>query len=89
MQLLANAKQYDWATWLIGFWRAIIGGASNSVISSLVGMGVAPDTFNFSKGLRHTLTMIGVTFLGSAVVHMFIYLQTHAAPEPIVEAPKP
>jgi hypothetical protein len=81
VQALSNAKTYDWATWLIGIWRSIIQGASGSVVSSLTAMGIDSEHFNLGNGLHDVFKMIGTVFVVTGMFYMFVFLQTHGAPE--------
>src|ERR1035437_178079 len=81
MTMAENAQGFDWETWIIGIWRSVTSGGSNGVISGLVSMGIDPAHFNLTDGLTHTLKMMGGMFVLSGIVSMFIFLQTHGAPD--------
>jgi hypothetical protein len=83
MQAISNAKQYDWATWLMGLWRSTVQGGAGAVVSGLATIGIDPDHFNLTTGLGDVFKMIGTVFLVMGVIHMFVFLQTHGAPEAI------
>lgn len=72
--MLKNGSQYDWKTWLMGIWRAMIGGGAGAVAGLVTNLGT---------GLQHTLVSMGEAFTIVAVVHMFIFLQTHPGPDTI------
>lgn len=83
MQMLSNAGKYDWETWVIGILRSVNAGGANGVLSGLVSMGIDPAHFNLAAGLTHTLKMMGGMFVLSSIVGMFVFLQTHGAPDKI------
>ena len=89
MNLLTNVKGYDWATWLMGILRSVTTGGATGVLSAPVSMGIDPDHFNFGAGLHKTLAMMSAMFIGSAIIHMCVFLQTHGAPEKTPEPPNP
>lgn len=80
-EVIAKIGRYDWATWLMGIWRAVIGGACGSIISSFAMLGVDPVTYNFNSGFVHTLKLLGVMFFASGLVHLIIFLYTHPGPD--------
>lgn len=86
MQMLSNASKYDWDTWLMGILRSLTTGGSNGVLSGLVSMGIDPQHFNLSGGLGHTLKMMLGMFILSSIVGMFVFLQTHGAPDKLTNA---
>jgi hypothetical protein len=73
--------KYDWSTWLMGLWRALIGGGCNAILSAPVSMGIDPEHFNLTTGVHHMLEMMGGMFVGGAILHMVIFLSTHQGPE--------
>lgn len=81
MQALTNARSYDWGTWLIGIMRSLVGGGSGGVLNGMLTMGLDPQNFNFTTGVRKMLLMMGGAFLIGALVSMFIFLHTHSAPD--------
>ena len=81
MNITVNARDYDWATWLIGIWRAVISGGSSAVVGGFSNMVIDPDHFNLAGGLRHTLSIMGTMFFIMGLIQMFVFLQTHAAPD--------
>lgn len=74
MNMLKNGSSYDWATWLMGVWRAIVGGGAGAVAGFVVGD---------HSTIFHTLRSMGESFLIVGVVHMFIFLQTHPGPDKV------
>jgi len=88
--VLSHAKSYDWSTWLIGIMRSFIAGGSGAF-----GAGVADTYLDYGHaaaagGLVHVMKLMAVTFVVSGVMAMFVFLQTHGAPEQIAsQAPTP
>lgn len=89
MIAIDNAMRYGWETWLIGIWRAVVTGGANGVLGGLTTVGIDPSHFNFNSGLRHTLSMMGAMFLVSGLISMFVFLQTHGAPDQVPCPPNP
>jgi hypothetical protein len=77
-----NLAKYDWSTWLVGIWRAVIQGGSGAVVSSIATIGIDPEHFNLTTGLGHVFEQMGAVFLVMGLIHMFIFLQTHGMPDP-------
>ena len=80
-EFVSNIKSYDWATWIMGIWRAAIGGGSMGILSAPVSQGIDPEHFNFGAGAGHMAKMMGGMFVGGALIHMIIFLSTHQGPE--------
>ena len=78
---VANAKKYDWSTWLLGVFRSFISGGSAAMVSGLTSIGIAPDKFNLSSSVGNTLKLMGVMFLFQGGYRMFEFLQLHGAPD--------
>jgi hypothetical protein len=82
MTIIANAQGYDWQTWLMGIMRSFIGGGAGAAASA-IGTGVVhPEDLH--GGLLKLLAAMTVSFLFVGLVHMLIFLKTHAGPEKIV-----
>jgi hypothetical protein len=80
---VSTAKKLDWQGWLLGVIRSFIGGGAGSIASSFGAMTIDPEHFNIgSGGLHDVLSLMGVTFLITGIVHMAMFLQTHSVPEP-------
>ena len=63
----------DWSVWLRGLIGAGISGGTAAISTSLV----APETFNFSNGLKKLITVTIV----STIVSMAKYLSAKPIPE--------
>jgi hypothetical protein len=87
MLMLTNLGKYDWATWLVGIWRAIITGGTGGVISGFASMGIDPEHFNLTTGLGHVFRLAGIMFVAMAFVHLVLFLNTHPAPDPATAKP--
>ncbi len=85
---VANARSYDWPTWLLGIFRSFISGGSAAMVSGLTSIGIAPDKFNLSSSVGNTLKLMGVMFLFQGGYRMFEFLQLHGAPDQIQESLK-
>ena len=70
--------------WLHGLLSGIIAGGSNSVVSGIAAMGIAPEQFNLNANLSNTVKMMGATFLFSGLLSAFLYLKQSPLP-PITE----
>ena len=81
--MVANAQRYDWSTWLMGIFRSVIQGGAAAVVSGFSVNLIAPNTFNLTPGdgLGKTLTLMTTMFVIQGIIHMFMFLQTHPAPE--------
>lgn len=88
MKFLGNSSNYDWATWIIGIERSFVQGGSGAVVAGLATIGIDPKDFNLTNGLRHTLEQMGIVFFVMGLIQMFMFLQTHGAPEKIINDPK-
>lgn len=81
MQAITNAKTYDWSTWTLGIFRSFISGGSSAMVGGMAGMGIAPDRFNLTNNVSHTLELMGTMFLFQGGYRMFEFLQLHGAPD--------
>ncbi len=73
--MIRNGSRYDWATWVMGMWRAVVGGGAGAVAGFIVGD---------HSTVMATFRAMGESFLIVGAVHMFIFLQTHPGPDRIV-----
>lgn len=89
MDMVINAKGYDFATWLIGIWRSFIGGGAGAVGSAFGNIATDPEHFNLAGGLGHTMKAMAVSFVIVGLVHMMIFLQSHSAPEKVQPGGQP
>jgi hypothetical protein len=87
LTMKTNAKGYDWASWLMGIWRALVAGGAGAAGGLIGNVIVDPAHFNFTGGLRPLLTSMGISFLVVGLAHMLIFLQTHPAPDPVSVGP--
>jgi hypothetical protein len=71
----------DWGHWLLGLWAAIIGGGSGGVTAGLASMGIDPEHYNLTNGIKHTLTLMGAVFVVNAAISMFLYLKQSPVPQ--------
>jgi hypothetical protein len=69
--MIRNGSQYDWATWMMGMWRAVVGGGAGFIVGD-------------HSTVMATFRAMGESFLIVGAVHMFIFLQTHPGPDRIV-----
>jgi len=67
--------------WLYGLGSAFIGGGSSAFAGGAAAALIAPETFNLSTGLGHTMKLTGAIFLMSGLTHVFAYLQKRPLPE--------
>lgn len=74
MMMFKHASEYDWSSWMMGIWRAVVGGGAGAVAGFVVG----DHSTVFS-----TFRSMGESFLIVGVVHMFIFLQTHPGPDKV------
>jgi len=81
-----NAKSYDWATWMIGIFRAFISGGSSAMVAGLTSMGIAPGTFNLTGSIGNTLKLMAVMFGFQGGYRMFEFLQLHGAPDQLQQS---
>lgn len=84
--MIKNASRYDWATWGIGCMRAGVSGGAGAIGAPLGPMISDPGDFNLASGIHKVLFSTGVGFLFGAITGMAIFLKTHGAPDPIVQA---
>lgn len=66
--------------WLYGLLAAFIGGGAASVSAGLAAIGITPEQYNLAGGLRHTLSLMGVTFLVSGLVSASAFLKQSPLP---------
>lgn len=83
---VSNVKAYDWATWLMGIWRAFISGGAGAIAGAFGPMLTDPKDFNLGSGLGHTFSSMGVSFLLVGTVQMCMFLQTHGAPDQLKQS---
>jgi hypothetical protein len=81
MNLMANMKGYDWATWFMGIMRSIIAGGATSILNTGGTALIVPSAVNTGTGLHTLLSLVAVYFIIGAITHMAIYLSTHGAPD--------
>jgi hypothetical protein len=81
----ANARQYDWATWLMGIFRSLIGGGAGAVSGAFGPMLTDPKDFNLGGGIGHTMETMGIGFVIGGIVNMCIFLQTHGSPDRLTD----
>lgn len=62
------------ALWIRGLAAAFISGGASGVTGGVTASMIAPDAFNLGSQLKHTLTLIGVTFLVSGILGVCAYL---------------
>lgn len=74
-----NAKRYDWQTWLVGILRSFVGGGAGAVASGFGTIAVHPEDLH--GGVLKIFASMGISFLFVGVVHMAIFLSTHASPD--------
>lgn len=68
--------------WGYGLLQNSVQKVGNGVIASLTSIGIDPDHFNLTNGIWHTLTMLGVVSLVSAVIGAASYISEHKLPDP-------
>lgn len=78
-----NFASYDWATWVVGIMRSFISGGAGAVSGAIGPMVTDPKDWNLGTGFNHVLESMLIGFLIAGFVHLAIFLQTHAVPEPI------
>lgn len=83
MTMINNMKAYDWATWVMGIWRSVIGGGAGAVAGSFGPMVTDPKDWNIHQGLGNVFESMAIGFVIGALVHLFIFLSTHPAPDPV------
>lgn len=86
MQAITNAIAYDWSTWTLGIFRSFISGGSSAMVGGMAGMGIAPDRFNLTNNVAHTLELMGIMFLFQGGYRMFEFLSLHGAPDKLQAA---
>jgi hypothetical protein len=60
--------------WIRGLAAAFISGGASGVTGGITASVIAPDSFNLTSQLKHTLALIGITFLVSGIVGVCAYL---------------
>lgn len=73
----------NWGIWLRGLVAAFIGGGSGGATAGFTAMGIDPDHFNLSGGLRKMLLIVGATFLVNGVISMLAYLKQSPLPKTV------
>jgi hypothetical protein len=86
VQMLVNAKGYDWSTWTLGILRSFISGGSASMVAGFTSMGIAPNTFNLTNSIGNTIKLMAVMFLFQGAYRMFEFLAIHGAPDKLQQA---
>jgi hypothetical protein len=86
--MTANARQYDWGTWMIGIMRSFISGGAGAFASGTGAMVLAPDKFNVSGHFGNTLALMGFCFFIAGAYRLAEFLTLHGAPDPYAPAPE-
>ena len=66
--------------WLKGLVAAAIAGGANGIVTGFAAIGIDPNHFNLQAGLRHTLTLGGVSAAISAILGVALYLRQSPLP---------
>lgn len=74
----ANAKQYDWATWVMGLFRSFMSGGAASIVVATSTNLVVPNMTP-----ARTLILMGITFLFQGIYRMCEFLALHGAPDQV------
>ena len=75
---VANAKAYDWPTWLLGIFRSFMSGGAGALVA-LGGSTV------LKLSLKETMLLTGSQFLIMGLYRMGEFLQLHGAPDKLQE----
>lgn len=70
----------NWRKWLYGLAAAVIGGGASSVTAGFSASIVDPSSFNLHGGFRHTMELMGMTFVVSGFLHAVGYLSQSPLP---------
>jgi hypothetical protein len=85
MQAIANAKRLDWSGWSLGIMRSYIAGGAGAVAATTT-VGFA-DPKDWGPGnVGHMMLLFAITFFGTGLMHMMVFLETHPTPDAIVVA---
>lgn len=69
-----------WEVWVKGILAAAISGGSNGVVTGFAAIGIDPGHFNMGDGLKHTVTIGGISAGISAVLGVALYLRQSPLP---------
>ena len=72
--------QASMKAWLKGIFAATISGAANGIITGFAAIGIDPQHFNLTAGLKDTLAIGGVAAIISAVLGLALYLRQSPLP---------
>lgn len=76
---VSTFKHMDWAGWGLGIMRSMISGGAGAVTSGVTVGILDPHDWNIHSG--HLFELIGITFVGTGLIHMMTFLQTHPVPD--------
>jgi hypothetical protein len=79
---VTNAQRLDWSGWSLGIMRSFISGGAGAIAATTT-VGFADPKDWGPNNLPHVALLFGVTFLGTGVIHMMTFLQTHPTPDAI------
>lgn len=79
--MIQNAGRYDWATWLMGIFRALIAAAAGAIASPVGPMVLDPNDYNLGTGLKKVVVSMLITAAITGVTGMAIFLKTHPGPD--------
>jgi hypothetical protein len=82
MNAVVNAQRLDWQGWSLGLMRSFVSGAAGAATSTGVVGTIDPKDWGLGN-LKHLALLAGLTFLGTGIFHMFIFLQTHPTPDAV------
>jgi hypothetical protein len=68
------------AIWLRGLAAASISGACGGIINAFTAMGIAPEVFNFTGGLKHLFMLAGVSTMLTGILGVAFYLKQSPLP---------
>jgi hypothetical protein len=82
MNAVTNAQRLDWQGWSLGIMRSFVSGAAGAVAATST-VSIA-DPNDWGKGnLGHMALLAAITFFGTGIIHMMIFLQTHPTPDAV------
>lgn len=82
---VSNASRFLWQDWLIGIWRSAVSGGAGAVVASITVALKDPRDWGIHSGSLYEL--MATTFAGTALLHMFMFLQNHPVPDKVEEKP--
>lgn len=86
MNGITNAQRLDWSGWLLGIMRSFVTGAAGALAATGT-VGIADPKDWGSGNIKHMVMLAAITFFGTGIVHLMVFLQTHPTPDPVPPSP--